>query len=356
MSQPSLPILSVSPSRAMVDEKLKVLVENLPPGLPVTLHSLHLSEDNDYWEAYGHYVSDHRGVVSVPDDISFGGTYTGKEAMGLIWSMRPVPDGRKDLRLRKNDVSTPLLVNISVYSGHEAQGFRSRTPLASTVVERWYMAPGVKRVIINERGVQGTLFIPPGPGPFPGLLDMWGGGGGLVEYRAALLASHGYVAMALLYLSSRDMRLDKQKFSYFETAFNIIKEHPQVAADKVGMFGLSLGSIVAIYLAAENTDIEPVCCVGISGGHVKPREQDISGITKMLDLNPANIVMDENGYQIWKEKNLAIISDPANLLDVGKIKCPFLLVTGLDDQNWPAVECSRDVSRETRENRFPLAH
>lgn len=58
------PVLSVSPCRGLVDEKLKVLVENLPPGHPVTLHSLHLSEDNDYWEAFGHYVSDHWGVVS----------------------------------------------------------------------------------------------------------------------------------------------------------------------------------------------------------------------------------------------------------------------------------------------------
>lgn len=41
-----------------------MLVENLPPGSPVTLHSLHHSEDKDYWESYGHYVSDHKGIVS----------------------------------------------------------------------------------------------------------------------------------------------------------------------------------------------------------------------------------------------------------------------------------------------------
>lgn len=40
-----------------------------------------------------------------------------------------------------------------------------------------------------------------GPGPFPGLLDLWGGGGQLVEYRAALLASHGFASLTLNYLS-----------------------------------------------------------------------------------------------------------------------------------------------------------
>lgn len=64
MSRTCSPYLSAQPTRALVDEKVKVLVENLAPGLPVTLHSLHLSEDNDYWEAFGHYISDHRGVVS----------------------------------------------------------------------------------------------------------------------------------------------------------------------------------------------------------------------------------------------------------------------------------------------------
>lgn len=64
MSQTIPPILSVSPSRALVDEKFQVLVENLPPGSPVTLHSLHCSEDRDYWESYGHYISDHKGIVS----------------------------------------------------------------------------------------------------------------------------------------------------------------------------------------------------------------------------------------------------------------------------------------------------
>lgn len=64
MSPPTSPILSVQPTRGLVDEKLKVVVESLPPGSPVTLHSLHHSEDEDYWEAFGHYVSDFRGMVS----------------------------------------------------------------------------------------------------------------------------------------------------------------------------------------------------------------------------------------------------------------------------------------------------
>lgn len=57
---------------------------------------------------------------------------------------------------------SPLLISISVDGGHQAEGFRKLCPLGSSVIERWYVAPGVKRVSVGERGVQGTLFIPPG--------------------------------------------------------------------------------------------------------------------------------------------------------------------------------------------------
>ncbi|CAB1421780.1 unnamed protein product [Pleuronectes platessa] len=82
MSQSVPPIVSVAPSRALMDETFTVLVENLPPGSPVTVRALHHSEDRDYWEAYGHYVSCHRGTVSVSDDLSLGGTYTGERSHG----------------------------------------------------------------------------------------------------------------------------------------------------------------------------------------------------------------------------------------------------------------------------------
>ncbi|KAA8580354.1 hypothetical protein FQN60_005889 [Etheostoma spectabile] len=244
MSNTVAPMLSVIPSRALVDEDFKVVVENLPPGSPVTLHSLHQSEDKDYWEAYGHYIN----------DLSFGGTYTGKEAMGLLWSMRPVPGSRK--------------------------GLREQAPLASSLTERWYMAPGLQRIQIREKGVRGTLFIP--PGPFPGMLDMWGGGGGLVEYRSALLGSHGYASLALEYFAPGEMKSADTEFNYFETAFNIVKDHPQVMPDKVGIFGLSLGAMVTVLLAAKSNVIKPSCCVCVSGTHLYPSGASIKEVHRLL--------------------------------------------------------------------------
>lgn len=44
-----------------------------------------------------------------------------------------------------------------------------------------------------------------GPGPFPAVLDLWGMGGGLSEYRAALLASQGMASFALAYFGHPDI-------------------------------------------------------------------------------------------------------------------------------------------------------
>ncbi|XP_029017026.1 bile acid-CoA:amino acid N-acyltransferase-like isoform X2 [Betta splendens] len=313
-AQSPRPILSVAPIRALVDEKFKVSVENLPPAAPVTVHSLHQSEDQDCWEAYGHYISDHRGTVSVSEDLSFGGTYSGKEPMGLLWSMRPVPGSRFGLRLRKMDVCAPMLVNISVFSGHE--GFREHTPLASVVTERWHVAPGVQRVEVTIKGMRGTLFIPPGLGAFPGVLDIWGGGGGLPEYRAALLASHGYATMALENFALDDLQGKNLDLNYFEMALDKLKNHPQVISDRVGVVGLSLGAIFLLYLTAKSPTFKPQCCVSISGSNVWSSDNTLKGVYKTLFRKFDKLRLGENDSHIWQDVGLEFIHDPTNVVDM----------------------------------------
>ena len=49
------------------------------------------------------------------------------------------------------------------------------------------------------------LNVSSGPGPFPGVIDMFGTSGGLIEMRAAMLASHGFACYALPYFNYRDL-------------------------------------------------------------------------------------------------------------------------------------------------------
>lgn len=56
---------------------------------------------------------------------------------------------------------------------------------------------------------------------------MWGGGGGLVEYRAALLASHGYVSLALEYLPADEISSASEEVQYFEVCW-IVSQVPHL--------------------------------------------------------------------------------------------------------------------------------
>lgn len=87
----------------------------------------------------------------------------------LIWSMKPAPGQRKGLRLIKRDVTKPFNVELKCFDDHISPSKGSvQQPLSSVTFEKWYMADGVKRVVLNDKRFRGTLFIPPGDGPFPG--------------------------------------------------------------------------------------------------------------------------------------------------------------------------------------------
>jgi dienelactone hydrolase len=110
----------------------------------------------------------------------------------------------------KKDVTTPLVVDM-VVRGEDDQ------VLASTSCERWFLSPDVLRVPVRHGRLRGTLFIPKDRGPFPGVVDLYGTAGGLVEYRAALLASKGFVTFALAYFAYDDLpRAIDLDMEYFE--------------------------------------------------------------------------------------------------------------------------------------------
>ncbi|KAG7219669.1 hypothetical protein INR49_018915 [Caranx melampygus] len=324
--------LSVQPSRGLMDEKFVVLVQNVPPGLQLTVHALHQCEDGHSWEAFGHYNAGASGAVNVSEDPSLGGTYCGVEAMGLLWSLRPVPGSKPGLRMRKMNVQTPMEVTVSVYQGHQTEGFVDQVPLAGVVVERWYMAPGVRRIPITEDDLSATLFLPLGLGPFPGILDLWAAGEKLVEYRAALLASHGFASLALDYLTPK-ITMETGKMvdnKYFEAAYRVLQQHPQVLGSRIAMMGLSFGTSITFKMAAYSQV-------------VKLNDDNCSDSPAAGQKNAAKTRFNEENQAIWKGLLLPIPTDPALKVDMGRVQCPLLVVVGEDDQSWPASESAMDI-------------
>ena len=101
-------------------------------------------------------------AFTVKNDPSVGGSYTGVEPMGLVWGVEPSPEAIKDWpRLVKKNIMEPFVYHFRV----EDEGGRE---LASTSVERWYLADYVERILVTHGKADGCLYLPNKKGNFYG--------------------------------------------------------------------------------------------------------------------------------------------------------------------------------------------
>ncbi|XP_062842758.1 bile acid-CoA:amino acid N-acyltransferase-like [Trichomycterus rosablanca] len=345
-----VPVLTATPTRALVDEPVKLKGYHLPPNSPVTMRARMMSEDGDLWQSMSHYHSDENGVVDLTKHSSVGGSYVGCEPMGLFWSLQPQ---QKPLRLRKLNVETPFTVNVSMLEGHvspanpsENQQTTGERELAAVSLQRWYMAPGVRRIVIRQNQVVGTLFLPPGPGPFPALLDLWGLGRGLVEYRAALLASRSFACMTLAYFDHEDLPGPPKRInvgdSYMKAAWQLLKDHPQVCEDRIAIMGISFGVLVALRIATYPS-VHPRCVVCING--------PIGSISKIFNEDGENADGEQTHWGFndqglsFQEVSKPCNVPPENFVQVENLRCPVMFIVGEDDLSCASEENADEVER-----------
>ena len=103
---------------------------------------------------------------------------------------------------------------------------------------------------------------------FLGVIDLLGSHGGLVEYKAALLASNGFAAMALAYFNHDDLpkAIPDIELEYFLEAVKWLKNHPQVQPGGIGLLGISKGADIALLLTANCPDVAATVCVSSHHG------------------------------------------------------------------------------------------
>lgn len=63
------------------------------------------------------------------------------------------------------------------------------------------------------------------------MIDLFGGAGGLIEFRAGLLASRGFAVLALAFFAYDDLprTLTQLDLEYFEEAAQLLLRHPKVS-------------------------------------------------------------------------------------------------------------------------------
>ncbi|PKK31450.1 acyl-coenzyme A thioesterase 1 [Columba livia] len=198
---------------------------------------------------------------------------------------------------------------------HQGHGLPRAVPgpvVAKAKVERWFTAPGVRRIRLKEGGVRGSLFLPPGDGPFPGVIDMYGDEGGLTEFMKEL------------------------KLEYFQDAARFLQRHPKVKGPGVGVIGTGKGAELALSMTTFLPEVVAAVCIsGCSSNTVADLhygEMTLPGLR--FDMNKVS-VSDTGVYDTFEA--LDDPTKPANspcTIPIEKAEGHFLLVVGEDDRMW----------------------
>uniref|UniRef100_A0ACB8G3W6 Uncharacterized protein n=1 Tax=Sphaerodactylus townsendi TaxID=933632 RepID=A0ACB8G3W6_9SAUR len=139
----------------LYDDPVQVKVEGLSALQAVTLRASLEDETGELFQSFAYYKADSNGELDLTSAASLGGSYSGVEPMGLLWSLETKTPFK---RLAKRNVLTPFQVAYEVYEGH---GRVTGQLLGRCVSERWFLAEGVRRIPVREGRLKATLFLPP---------------------------------------------------------------------------------------------------------------------------------------------------------------------------------------------------
>jgi len=250
---------------------------------------------------------------------------------------------------------------------------------ASARLRRVYQMPGqaLVRVPLEEEGLYGFLYHPAEGGPFPAVLILAGSGGGVYEWLAQAMASSGFAALTLPYFNYRDLpsELVEIPLEYFHRAVAWLKKQPAVRADRIGVAGGSKGGELALLIASFFNDFQAVVAwtpaahawEGLSQKFFSPDYVPVSSWSlNGLALPFIKFIYSQeekekeqkgelHSFIALHHRSLAE-ADPALLekaaIPVEKIQAPILLISGTDDQTWPAGEFCREIAAKLQRAHF----
>jgi pimeloyl-ACP methyl ester carboxylesterase len=356
--------ISVSPKIAPIDESISIRLDGFKPNARVTIRAQMMDDSNRTWESKAEFRTDKHGTVNVDSEKPLAGTYSETDPTGLFWSMNLAPDEKQVSPFNKQTLA-PTIITFAA----EGEG----KALASAKLERLFVAPAVKKVAVREEGLAGTLFLPGGSGPHPGLIVVGGSGGGLREHQAALFASHGYAAFALAYFKFEHLPdgLVNLPLEYFETAIRWVQAQKEVRADKLALIGTSRGGELALLAGATFPQIKAVVAYapssvvwgGVTGepGDVARPSWTYSGTPIPFiarAVPPAEVAEKPSQEPVWlAPSHLLRLADPEAVrraaIPVENIKGPVLLLSGEDDKIWPSSVMAEMVMKRLTEHKHP---
>ena len=314
------------PNPVRVDEPFDIFMYGLEPNQRVLLTSTFrfLYPEID-WHGSAVFQASSNGEFNASGQKPVKGTYDIPDAMGLVWGAigtTGFPAGPAYTN------PPPITITASDASDNHL--------LATVRVDLTFLNDSTKQINVRENGLIGTFFMPETTEPVPAILILGGSEGGLnpiAERTAALLASHGFAALALAYFGIGNLprALARIPLEYFETAIGWLKSQPGVDPDRIGVMGSSRGGELALLLGSMFGDLKAVASY-VGSGYVGGAYPEVGAPAWTWKGKPIPYAT-EAMYRSGKLASVEILVENTN--------GPLLLISADADEIWPSTPLSR---------------
>lgn len=357
---------SITPLDDLIDVQRIIRIEGLAAGEKVTVTSSTPRSQQRTWHSQASFEADAQGVVDLSQQAPVSGSYQEVSSMGLIWSQEPSDPSAAVVF--PDNVLEALFTTIEVQT--QNQGL-----LKGTLIQR-LAREGVQRIEVREEGLVGTLFLPEGEGPWPAVMILNGSGGGINEPRAALYASHGYMAFALAYFKAPGLSdyISNTPLEYFKKGLDWLRSQYKPYKNFVALNGQSRGGELVLLLASlYPKDVSAVIAyvpgaVVHSGQNAADPAVGREGPAWLLNGQPITHVWQDNKTATWapfdqgpaphrhEKAILTALQDKEAVararIQVEKIQAPIIMLSGTDDGSWPSSVYSQMVKDKLQEVGF----
>lgn len=196
----------------------------------------------------------------------------------------------------------------------------------------------------DRADIVGGLFTPPGGARGPGVVFLHGSQPQPALLQSALLAQQGFTAFAPIYYDGPGLpeSLLEVPVEYVQTVAEWLLAHERTVGDRVGLAGSSRGGELALLAGSQFDSVGPVVSVSGSGVVWEGFDQELRFANESswtIDGEPVPYIRVVAGTQSYPTAFARATDDriAAATIPVENIEGPILLVSGGDDQLWPAT-------------------
>lgn len=319
-----------------------------------------LDTQNRQFSSWADYELPAHGFVEPGKQAPVDGLYAGVDPHGLWWTMTSGTDEAFIADLAP--IATTLTASVD------------SDVVACQTFDRVWMGPGVSVSPLVEDGLVGSLFLP-SRRPARGVVVIGGSDGGTrsSEGVAALLASHGFAALALAYFGVEGLpdTLADIPIEYCGAAVSWLACHAAVGGDRVGIVGASRGGELALLVGSSIAQVSAVVglapSVVVWGGFPAGTEGRPAwtkggrglpwAVASQVLPGPSPNAPPLSQTDVY----LAALTDPSAaraVIPVERTRGPILIVTGDSDRIWPASQFAEICMRRLRAARhaYPDRH